>query len=492
MARQRKSSGSNEIVFNLAPLGSSEKQKQFFAAKTRYVGYGGAKGGGKSWSVRTKGIAGSQVYPGIRILMMRQHYNELEENLILPILKEVPPELASYNSTSHLLEFTNSSTIKFGHWQGELSEQEYNGIEYDWIFIDEATQFSEDAFRFLGGCLRGVNDIPKRMYITCNPGGVGHQWVKRLFIDRDYHTNEPDPEMNENPDDYTFIFATVEDNQILLNSPGGRGYMAWLSQMPEKKRRAYRYGDWNAMSGQYFDEFSDALHVHSAFEIPQNWMRYRAFDYGLDMFACYWFAVDEDGRSWCYRECGGPNLIVQQAAEMIHQRTPIGERIQTTYIPPDMWSRQKDSGKTMAEMFMANGISVTKSDNSRVQGHMAIKDMLAIAPLHDPYVKKIYGDKIPETLPMLMFFPTCKKLISHLQAIQADDKNPDDCAKEPHEVTHEVDALRYFAVMRTLSADAAKEAQNDDDFETGEDYEDFMCGGEATSAYIGYGGENVS
>lgn len=110
----------------------------------------------------------------------------MEENHIRPIVKMVPPALASYNATTHLMTFHNGSTIKFGHWSGDASEDEYNGLEYDWIFIDEATQFSERSFNFLGGCLRGVNQFPKRMYLTCNPGGVGHRWVKRLFIDRQF------------------------------------------------------------------------------------------------------------------------------------------------------------------------------------------------------------------------------------------------------------------------------------------------------------------
>ncbi len=129
----------------------------------------GAKGGGKSHIVRIKAIGGALFNPGINILMMRKTYNELEENLIRPILRELSPELYSYNGSSHLMTFQNGSSIKFGHWQGDESEHEYNGLQYDWIFIDEATQFTERSFNFLGGCLRGTSPYPKRMYLTCNP-----------------------------------------------------------------------------------------------------------------------------------------------------------------------------------------------------------------------------------------------------------------------------------------------------------------------------------
>ncbi|EJW92464.1 Terminase-like protein, partial [gut metagenome] len=175
-----------------------------------------------------------------------------------------------YNGSTHLLSFQNGSTIRFGHWNGEVSEQEYNGQEYDWIFIDEATQFSERAFNFLGGCLRGVNNFPKRMYLTCNPGGIGHNWVKRLFIDRNYKTDSDNPEENENPEDYSFIFATVEDNEALLKS--SPNYLKALAAMPEDLRRAYRYGDWNAIGGNFFKEFSMKTHGFDDFKIPKHWL----------------------------------------------------------------------------------------------------------------------------------------------------------------------------------------------------------------------------
>jgi phage terminase large subunit len=133
----------------------------------------------------------------------------------------------------------------------------------------------------------------------------------------------------------------------------------------------------------------------------------------------------------------------------------------------------------MAELFMQNGVPLIKSDNNRVQGHMILKDMMAPRELTDPYVKSLYKGKAPDTLPGIIFFTTCDRVISDIKSIQADDKNPNDCAKEPHDITHCVDAARYFAVTRTLSAEAAlPEKEIPDEFidETGEDYETYMCG----------------
>ena len=266
-----KKKATNKSQFEWNPGTANPKQKLFFESRTLYTAYGGARGGGKTWAVRTKAVGGAFRYPGIKILILRKTYPELQANHIEPILKMVPQELASYNGTLHTIYFENGSTIHFGHWSGIASENEYQGQEYDWIFMDEATQFTEREFRYLGGCLRGVNEIPKRFYITCNPGGVGHRWVKRLFIDRDYKQDCENPEENENPGDYSFIFATVEDNTELMKS--SPGYVQMLSSLPENLRKAHRYGDWDALSGSYFPEFSRNRHVIAPFQIPKHWRR---------------------------------------------------------------------------------------------------------------------------------------------------------------------------------------------------------------------------
>ena len=319
-------------------------------------------------------------------------------------------------------------------------------------------------------------------------GGVGHRWVKRLFIDRQFKVSTDNPEENENPDDYLFIPATVEDNYHLMQS--SPGYVRMLANMPEDKRRAYRYGDWNAIGGNYFPEFSEATHVVSPFQIPANWQRYRSFDYGLDMFACFWWAVDEDGRSWCIREYCEKNLIVKDAAKKICEMTLPGENIAATYAPPDIWNRQKDTGKTMAELFMLNQVGLVKADNNRVQGHMMMKDALSPLPLRDPYVISMFRQEdgtAPEKLPGLMFFDVCKNVIGDIQDIQADEKNPDDCAKDPHDVTHCVDGCRYFVVSRVLPAEPEKKGEAEeweDEDDNMEDYNTFMCGGEVSAAYL--------
>lgn len=450
------------------------KQDQFLKSTALYCAFGGARGGGKSHAVRIDSVYGALTYEGIKILIVRRRYTDLQGNYVEPFKKLIPSTLAEYNSQTHTYYFINGSTIKLGHFNsyGQASE-EYQGQEYDWIYMDEATQFTEQEFRLLGGCLRGANDYPNKFRLTCNPGGIGHRWVKRLFIDRQYRTDSENPEENENPDDYEFIAARVEDNIALMNSKGGKGgqqYLQMLSSLPENIRQAHRYGDWDALSGNYFPEFQTATHTCKPFAIPREWARYRAIDYGLDMLACAWFAIAPSGRVYMYRELKQSGLIVTDAATKIKEHTAVGEKIVCTYAPSDIWSRQKDTGKTMAEVFMLNDVPIVQASRARVQGWLQVKEMFA--PMEDGK-------------PKLIVFNTCREYIDDVQAIQASDKDPNDCATEPHEITHLNDAVRYFCISRATAAEREDVAISDDLLEEAEEeYEDYMTGGDISTAYI--------
>lgn len=447
------------------------KQEEFLNAVGvyRYICYGGARGGGKTHALRIIALLGAALkYPGIRILILRRTYPELEANHIAPMRKMVPSELGTYNIQMHQFYFENGSTIKYGHFQSyDSAFQEYQGQEYDWIMMDEATQFTEDEFRLMGGCLRGVNDIPKTFFLTCNPGGIGHFWVKRLFIDRDFKKDGSEEE-RENPRDYKFIQALVTDNKAMMKTADGKNYLKMLSSLPENIRKAHRYGDWDILSGNYFPEFGPK-HIIDPIQIKRHWAKYRAFDYGLDMLAVGWFAIDERGYTYLYRELLVKDLPVSDAAQVILGNTGIGENIITTFAPSDIWSRTKDSGKSMAELFMVNGVPIVKADRTRVQGWLQVKEFL-----------KEDGKGIP----YLRVFNTCRETIRCMKSIQTDTKNPNDCATQPHELTHACDMIRYFCLSRTQPGKLPEPEVYHDEFEK-EEYE--VTGGEITGGYINYG-----
>lgn len=402
----------------------NEKQKLFFKSRTKYTGYGGARAGGKSWSVQRKSSLLALRYGGIKILLLRRSYKELERNhvrFLIPLLKGI----AHYQKQDKLFTFPNGSIIELGYCDSENDVLQYQGQEYDAIFLDEATQFTEFQFQTLTACLRGANEFPKRFYITANPGGVGHEWVKRLFVSRKYKEGEK-------PEDYTFIQANVYDNKVMLEKDPD--YVHQLEALDEDLRDIWLYGNWDAVAGQYFNEFDRSVHVCEPFSIPEHWNRYRTMDYGLDCAAFLWVAIDERGRKYVYREYAEEDKPIAQCSKEVIELSE-GETYVYTAAPDDMWGRTADEGKRKADLFYENGLNLTKVSRDRESGWLAIKNEMQVHEIAD-------GVKEAD----IVIFSNCTKLIECLPALQRSQKKPNDCMTEPHDITHLPDALRYFCL----------------------------------------------
>lgn len=461
MAAKKPKEQQAKVEINLGTP-NSEPQWNYFLSKAKYVCYGGARGGGKSWSTQRKSILLALEYPGIKILIIRREYSDMENSIIDPILGLLPPSIYNYNKTEHRINFTNGSVIKFGNMPGYGAAVmgRYQGQEHDVLFMEEATQFLESEFRGLAAIVRGTNKFPKRIYLTCNPGGVGHFWVKRLFVDRNFKPGE-------DPKDYVFIPATVDDNVDLKEA--NPDYIAQLELLPPDIRKAHRHGDWNALSGVYFGEFTDGVHTCKPFPIPKHWQKYRAMDYGLDMFFCIWVAIDEHERCYVYRQYAQSNMVVSEAANIQLQMTHPDEMIDFTIAPPDMWARNRESGKTQASLFAENGVGLLRADNNRLAGWAALKELF-----------KIKDDGKPG----LIVFDTCGELIECIKSLQHDQNNANDVAKKPHEITHGPDALRYFAQTRLLAAEQIRDDEDDDEEDGALDYQSYVCGTGVSRSYI--------
>lgn len=399
-----------------------EKQREFMMAHAKYVAFGGARGGGKSWAVREKAKRLCLKWAGIRCLIVRKTYTDLRDNHILPLRAELPPELAPYKESDKAFVFANGSRLKCSYFATDADALQYQGQEYDVIFLEEATQFTELVFDTLKACLRGANDFPKRMYLTCNPDGVGFFWVKRLFVTRRYRRGE-------NPDDYLFIQSLVTDNEILMRK--NPDYVRQLDSLPDGMRERWRYGSWDVSEGQYFTEFRRDLHVCEPFPLPREWRRYIAFDYGLDMCAAYWFAVDNERNVYVYKELCRSDLPISTAARAILDNTTADEDIYQVLAPPDLWNRSQETGKSKALIFAESGLTLSKSNNDREAGWLAVKELL----------KEDEHGRV-----RLHIFSNCTELIDHLPELQRDPRRPTDTLTEPHEITHSPDALRYFAI----------------------------------------------
>ena len=408
------------------------KQKLFFASRAKFTAYGGARGGGKSWALRRKLIMLCLNYPGIRCLLIRRTLSELRANHLLPMLKEYSG-LLSYSESERCISLENGSVIQLGYLASDRDTLRYQGQEFDVIGIDEATQLSEHQFRIFCACLRGVNGFPKRMYLTCNPGGVGHAWVKRLFIDRDFRENE-------RPEDYCFIPALVYDNEVLMHSDPE--YLDSLKGLSPALRRAWLEGRWDCFEGQFFPEFSEELHVIGADSLQNNATRFIAFDYGLDMLALLVIAVGADGALTVERELTAQGLTLGEAADAIVEFIS-GLRIEYAVASPDLWNRRQDSGLSGFEIMQARrGMPpMIAADNRRVPGWRVLREYL-----------KPEGGKV-----RLRICRECSVLIRSMQGLLCSRTRPEDASGEPHSLTHAPEALRYAVMSRARAAEASEE-----------------------------------
>ena len=404
----------------------TKKQKAFIDAEEDEVLFGGAAGGGKSYGQVADALLFALRYPASKQLILRRTLPELEKSLIRCALSIYPKEIFTFSASSHTGRFKNGSIIDFGYLGQESDVYRYQSAEYDIVRFDELTHFTEGQYIYLLSRVRGTNGYPKQVKSTTNPGGVGHAFVKRRFID----CGEREKRYTaENGLTRIFIPSLLSDNSFL--SKGDPDYKRRLLALPKNEREALLYGNWSIFEGQYFTEFSERLHICEPFEIPHSYRKYRAIDYGLDRLVCLWIAVSGDGVCFVYRELCASDLPVSRAAEEILRRTPRGEEIYATLAPPDLWARSQESGRSKAALFSEYGVNFTRSQNDRECGWLSVKELLC------PNERGEVGLKI---------FSSCRELISCLPALQRDKIRPTDTANEPHEITHAPDALRAFAI----------------------------------------------
>ncbi len=408
------------------------KQEAFFLAEARHIAYGGARGGGKSWAMRRKFVLLAFRYAGLRLLLLRRTLPELFENHVLPLQKELYGAV-DYQSSQRAFLFPNGSRIKLGYCDREADVFQYQGQEYDVIGLEEATHFTESQMQFLTTCNRSVRtDFSPRMYYTCNPGGVGHAWVKRLFIDRSYRNSEK-------PSDYVFIPAKVTDNPVLLES--NPQYLETLENLPEHLKKAYLDGNWDVLEGQYFAEFERSRHVVKPTELPKEWKRFRAMDWGYNDPCCVlWFAVAPEGRLYVYRELYLRRTLSSEIAKRVKALSE-GERIAYTVASPDAWQQRGlkgAEGTCIAEVFQKNGVPLLPADNARIPGWQRVRENLA--PRADG-------------MPNLRIFETCRNLIRTLPALTYDAHDLEDVSDTCED--HAPEALRYGLMSRPRAAEPA-------------------------------------
>ena len=422
----------------------NEKQKLFLADQHRHLGYGGARGGGKSWAVRVKAILLCLKWKGIKVLVVRKTYKELTNNHIIPLQQMLPSSVAKYNKTEKVFTFFNGSTIWFGYCANDSDLDQYQGAEYDVIFFDEATQLKEDWLKKINLAVRQPNGLPKRSYYTMNPGGVSHNFLKRLFIDRRY-------EESEIPENYHFIQALVTDNKVLMEIQPE--YKAELEALPPKLRKAWLEGDWDIFEGMFFEEFANReehyedhqwTHVIAPFDIPKDWVIYRGLDWGYNKpSAVGWFAVSPDDTIYHFLELytctNTPNEGLKWTPPQLFAEV---HRIETEHpwlkgrkiigiADPAIWDAE--TGESIADTAAKHQVFFSKGDHARIPGWLQCHYRLSFDE---------------NGYPMFYVFNTCKQFIRTIPSLMFDEHKVEDIDTDGED--HIADMWRYVLMSRPI------------------------------------------
>ena len=354
-----------QLSFNINP---NVKQIDFFKHREKFNLYGGAKGGGKSWAIRTKQILRRLKYPGSKGLLLRRTFPELNRTHILKLKEELPRGMWRYNNQTHTFELSNGSTLECGSCQYEADVLNYQGSEYDDIGVDEATQFTEYQFDILKSCMRTVRkDLRTQMYLGANPGGVGHGWVKRNFI-------------SSPGEGYSFTPAKVWDNPILMEADPD--YVKTLEKLPPELRRMYLEGDWDIFAGQVFWEWRRDKHIVQDFEYPiELCIKIVSFDWGYNAPGCASFlAFTPDGRVYQYREIYQSQKSPQEWAKQLKIFFQV-EKITEVVLPHDCFSHL-GGNQMIADVFREEWADLGENKPLIVRGNTgtvgAVKNRLAI------------------------------------------------------------------------------------------------------------------
>lgn len=398
-----------------------EKQKEAFfkGLNTPVLFYGGAKGGGKSYLVRAREIALRLKYPNTKGLIVRRTYPELLSNHIRKFWEEYPITKSWYTKSEKTIHYPNGSITEFSYLQNPDDVYTYQGREYDNISVDEITQHEEIVFKTLRTSLRTSNieavkaGFKPTMLLTGNPGGIGHQWVKRIFVDKEYK-----PE--EHSSDFHFIQAFVQDNRALLNADPE--YIKRLEDLPDSLRKAYLEGDWNIHAGQAFSELSVHKHVVKPFELPLQTRYFAGYDHGFNHpFAFVLFAVVPDGTVYVVKSVTGRLKRVDEIYDLILLATKNISKLEI-YGGLDLWSKQRDGSPSTFENFFsvgmkpANGYILTRAKVDRVQGVNEIRKWIA-------------WKNTPTETPKLFFFENCMDVFNTVASMQFDASKPEDVLK---------------------------------------------------------------
>ena len=341
----------------------------------------------------------------------------------------------------------------------EQGRESFQGASLGWVWFDEEPP--EDIFK---ECWMRIMDQRGDMWFTMTPL-LGLTWVYFMI-----YLNE-----NNNPNIDYWMFEWADNPWLSAEE-----IAEMEAVMDESEREARQFGRFTSLCGFAFPELRKEIHIVKPMQnIPEWYKRYVALDYGFDSLAVGWFWVNNYGKARCYRAIRKKNLIISEAAEVIKKFTG-KEKIEAYYAPPDLWNRRQDTGKSAAQIFYENGILLYRVSNDREQGWLNVHEWLKPYEVRDEQTGEVY-----KTANLTFDEGLDPDLWKHLTTIQRSEKNPNDVATQPHEVTHYPDMIRYFCSSRMYVSSEPKQKRHDDWGET--ESEDAYFGGEVTESYLNGG-----
>lgn len=370
------------------------------------VGFGGARGPGKSHAVFAQvALDDCQRIPGLKVLYLRKlgkNAREQFEDLRRSVLKH-----AAHTFTNGVVHFTNGSRIFLGHFRNETDVDQYLGLEYDVIVLEEATTLSQSKYRALRDSNRSSKPgVRPRIYATTNPGGVGHAWFKALFIV---------PAREGTEADTRFVFGTVTDNKF-----NDEDYTRKLEENTGWKLRAYRHGDWDIAAGQYFSNWRRDAIVRPVVAVLPGAPVWASLDYGFNHpTACHLFTEHDGVRGVVDEHWRRKALVAQNAEDILAMLDRHGlkpDDLRAFVAGTDVFAKRgSESGKTIAEEYAEHGIYLTAANTDRINGA--------------GHLLKLMGDPERGIAATLAISERCPRLIECLPSLQHDPHRPEDVLK---------------------------------------------------------------
>jgi len=441
-----------EVVFKPNP----GPQTDFLSASEREVLYGGAAGGGKSYAMLADPLHGLND-PNFSGLLVRHTTEELRE-LIQKSQELYPKAVPGIKWSERKSQWISprGGRLWMSYLDKDMDVTRYQGQAFNWIGFDELTQWPTPyAWDYMRSRLRSAHSSNLGLYMrgTTNPGGAGHQWVKKMFIDP-APSNEAFWATNiETGDTITFpkghskegqplfkrrfIPASLFDNPYLADTGD---YEAMLLSLPEHQRKQLLEGNWDINDGAAFPEFNRRIHVVEPIDIPDSWPKFRACDYGYGSYTgVLWFAVAPTEQLVVYRELYCSKVTATDLADMIIEAESKDGTIRYGVLDSSLWHKRGDTGPSLAEQMNMKGCRWRPSDRSR-GSRVAGKN-----EIH----RRLQVDEFTEE-PRLVFFSTCTNTIAQIPSIPLDKKNPEDVDTNAED--HLYDALRYGIMTRPRSS----------------------------------------